>query len=259
MGRSGNRVFRMRHFTLNDDRCAMKVGSDGLLLGAWAGTQPVQRILDIGTGSGLVALMMAQRFPEATVTAIELEPEAASQARENFAASPFSERLHLEEGDFLLWAAEVPTLFDWAVCNPPFFRNKPKSPDPARNLARHDDSLPIEKLLRFSHHLTVPSGRMSLVWPTDRSQELLHAAQSIGWYPHRILSVHGTPEHPCERQVVELEKSPTDCLSHTRIDVEMNPFEPGKTPERSEAFKSLMAPFIERYADELSIKPPKPV
>ena len=248
MGKSTNRVVTFRHFTVRDDRCAMKVGNDGLLLGAWAGRDNPKRILDIGTGSGLVALMMAQRFPEARVTAVELEPVAAEQARENFRESPFSDRIELVESDFLAWSLDQQDSWDCVVCNPPFFRDKPKSPQAARNLARHDDTLPIEGLFDSLNALATPLTRFSVVWPTERLADLNGAAHAAGWFARRTLNIHGTPQHACERQLVEWQKTPPESHVESALFVEEAAFVPGSVPERTQAFKDLMAPFMERYA-----------
>ena len=248
MGKSTNRVVTFRQFTVNDDRCAMKVGNDGLLLGAWAANGNPQRILDIGTGSGLVALMMAQRFPQAAVTAVELEPAAAQQARENFSNSPFSDRLELIEADFVDWGGDQSAPWDWIVCNPPFFRDKPKSPQPARNLARHDDSLPIEVLFASLEYVSHPATRFSVVWPTDRIDDLNAAAQRTGWFASNKLKIHGTPLHHCERQIIEWQRTQPSACSEEVLSVEESTFVSGTVPERSGEFKRLMAPFMERYA-----------
>lgn len=248
MGKSTNRVVAFRQFNVHDDRCAMKVGNDGLLLGAWAGSGSPTRILDVGTGSGLVALMMAQRFPTAAITAIELEPEAAKQARENFQNSPFHERLELVEADFIAWSLSAAPRWDCIVCNPPFFRNKPKSPEPARNLARHDDSLPIESLFAAIGRAAHSSARFSLVWPTDRLNDANDAALQSGWHARKRLKIHGTPHHPCERQIIEWQQELPAACEEEVLAVEKSAFVPGSVPERSEAFKRLMAPFMERYA-----------
>ena len=128
----GKGEFKFKRFTVRHDRCAMKVGTDGVLLGAWA--RGGRRILDVGTGSGLVALMMAQRFPEARVTGVEVDGEACRQAAENMAASPFAERMDARQGK--IQAQDFPRPFDAIVCNPPFYMDdSPHSPDRRRAMA----------------------------------------------------------------------------------------------------------------------------
>ena len=140
MGRSQNRKMEFQLFTVSDEKCAMKIGTDGVLLGAWASTHSAEKALniaDVGSGSGVVALMLAQRFTESQVTAVELEPLAVEQSRENFEHSPFDSRMKCVEASFQDWASESDnqSSFDLVVSNPPFFNGKPKSPFHARNLA----------------------------------------------------------------------------------------------------------------------------
>ena len=227
----------------------MKVGTDGLLLGAWPKLEGAQRILDVGTGSGLVALMAAQRAPGAEVTAIELEPFAAAQARENFASSPFADRLHLIEADALSWSVASPSAWDVILCNPPFFRGKPKSPDSARNLARHDDSLPIEGLFASFDRLAAASGKIYIVWPMDRLEDLREAGRTCRWHEHPRLSIHGTPGQPAERVISVWSKATPDALAEVALTIEVEPFSTSGTPDRTVEFKQLMAPFMARYAD----------
>ena len=150
----GSDSFRFRQFELRQDRCAMKVGTDGTLLGAWA-LMPGEasgRVLDIGTGTGLIALMMAQRYPEAEVTAIDIDAGAVSQARENVAASPFARRVTVMEmalqqmGETSPVADQPSSRYDAIVCNPPFFVNSLVCPDARRTAARHASSLPLTDL-----------------------------------------------------------------------------------------------------------------
>ena len=122
-----------QRFTVKDEKCAMKIGTDGVLLGAWTSPQSPDKalnIVDVGSGSGVVALMLAQRFNESKVTAVELEPHAVEQSRENFENSPFDSRMKCVEASFQDWATESDnqSSFDLLVSNPPFFNGKPKSP-----------------------------------------------------------------------------------------------------------------------------------
>jgi len=132
MGTSGNRKMTFKRFTVHDEKCAMKIGTDAVMLGAWANPSKSSaqlKIVDIGSGSGVIALMLAQRFEHSTVTAIELEPLAAEQSRENFASSPFVNQLSCIERSFQQWSEEVQNFeADLVVSNPPFFHNKPRSP-----------------------------------------------------------------------------------------------------------------------------------
>ena len=183
----------------------MKVGTDGVLLGAWAGPgRPwgmsggsPQTILDIGTGSGLIALMLAQRFPEAQVTGIDSDAEAAAQARENFAGSPWQQRLraaHISLQEFCRGTAAVTRRFDLIVSNPPFYDTTLTSPDPLRTAARHTGGLTHEELLLLSAGLLSDTGvRVREIHPAAGGQK---QAPSAPAHPRLFQTVLPAPAHP---------------------------------------------------------------
>lgn len=131
-----NPYFSFKQFTVYHDRCAMKVGTDGVLLGAWADVVSARNILDIGTGTGLISLMMAQRC-NARIRAVDIDADAVEQARGNVAASPWQDRIEVELQDICHFTSE--TLFDVIVSNPPYFTDSLKCPGKQRNIARHTD------------------------------------------------------------------------------------------------------------------------
>ena len=186
-----------------DDACGMKVGTDALILGSWAGEvserkgQPPVRILDIGTGSGIIALMLAQRFPSSRIDAVEIEPDAANQARFNVASSEFSERIVVHQRAIQGWSEGV----DLAVCNPPFFHNHPKSDDRKRNLARHDDTLPVKSLFSAVKACLHPEGELAMIFPEDRSIELREEASRQGFYCKAYIQLRATPNHEVIRSL----------------------------------------------------------
>lgn len=181
----------------------MKVGTDALLLGSWAGEvtfpEPLlpHRILDIGTGSGILALMLAQRYPLAWVDAVELEPEAAKQATQNVQESPFSDRIVVHPRAIQGWAAKA----DLVVCNPPFFHDHPKSTDRKRNLARHDDTLPLSALFSTVKSCMNPKGEFCLVFPEDRARELREVALSNGFHCRTKIQLRASKEHEVIRSL----------------------------------------------------------
>ena len=171
----------------------MKVGTDGVLLGAWA--EGGQRILDIGSGTGLISLMMAQRFPEAQVWGIDIDPDACMQARENVAASPFADRVgiaccalqnlseeHLVRGSEELMEMKEGegNLFDAIVSNPPFFVNGLKNPDSKRAMARHSDSLPFPVLMKGVRRWLSDEGVFSAIVPADVLESFVSEAYCSG-------------------------------------------------------------------------------
>ena len=190
----------------------MKVGTDALILGAWAGTtsqqgdQNVRHILDIGTGSGVLALMLAQRFPRATIDAVELEDGAARQAQENAKRSPFANRIRIHHRAIQGWQDEA----DLVVCNPPFFRDHPKSNDRKRNLARHDDALPLRVLFTIAKNCMHANGAFDLVFPEDRAEEVIEVAQDIGLTLSAKIGLRATPHHEIIRSLWSWRKAKCD-------------------------------------------------
>ena len=174
----------------------MKVGTDALLLATWASLDGAFRILDAGTGCGIIALMVAQRAQQAKVVGVELEPEAVAQARDNAERSPFSDRVSIIASSIQSFAADPLNRgnFDAFLINPPFFHGKPKSPDPARNLARHDDALPLQDLVVSARRLLREQGQLQIVWPYDRWEELKEEARQGGFQLVRFATVQGRPE-----------------------------------------------------------------
>jgi len=175
-----NNYFQFKQFTVYHDLCAMKVGVDGVLLGAWANCRNAKLALDVGTGSGLIALMLAQRS-KGTVHAIDVDENACKQAEINFNNSPFRDRLRIESVAFQDFSSAV--RYDLIVSNPPYFSQSLKSPDPNRNLARHNDSLPLEVLIKKSASLLSPQGKAAFILPFDR----LEAAHAIAVENHLFI------------------------------------------------------------------------
>lgn len=155
--------FAFKQFDIDDAQCAMKVGTDGVLLGAWADIGEARSVVDVGTGSGLVAIMLAQRFPHALVTGVDIDKAAVLQARSNMARCPWSGRLNALERDFLEWQEEV----DAIVCNPPFFVRSLKCPDAGRSMARHDDTLPLGRLAAHASRMLREGGVLAVILPAD--------------------------------------------------------------------------------------------
>lgn len=198
--------FRFKQFEIEQDRCAMKVGTDGVLLGAWA--QGGRRILDIGSGTGLISLMMAQRFPEAEVVGIDMDADACGQARENVMASPFRDRVEIEccrlqdfggasetaeasgtaEGLKADGTSETAAglkaagVFDAIVSNPPFFVDSLKNPDSKRMMARHTDSLPFRDLFAGVKRLLSDEGVFSAIVPAEVVEQFVAESCILGFY-----------------------------------------------------------------------------
>lgn len=190
-------VFRMKRFEVINRDSAMKPGTDGVLLGAWAAARNPGRILDVGCGTGLIALMLAQRYPGALITAVEIDKVAAEEARVNFGNSPWSDRLFIVPGDFARFVTF--SKFDLIVSNPPFFTSGSPSPDAARARARHESSLPFTLLFQQALRLLTPSGRLAMITPADCGESLIFEASLQKLYPRRICRVTTVEGKPASR------------------------------------------------------------
>lgn len=190
--------FTFKQFAVAQDRCAMKVGTDGVLLGAWAAGG--RRILDIGTGTGLIAMMMAQRFGEARITAVDIDADAAQQAAENIGASPFAARIGVLHTPIQAYDTAEP--FDAIVSNPPFFTASLKNPDAARATARHDDALPFAQLMAAVKRLMASNGEFSAIVPADAVARFDAQAYMAGLSPSRRCMVRTTPRKQPKRCLV---------------------------------------------------------
>ena len=213
-----NDFFQFRQFTIHQARCAMKVGTDGTLLGAWA--RGGRRILDVGTGTGLIALMMAQRFPEAHITGIDIVPETVCQAKENVAASPFANRINIIEADFTNFSAP---LFDGIVSNPPYFEQSLECPDKARTLARHTTSLSYSTLMEQVACQLTENGVFSVVIPTENKSRIESEAALKGFFKTRECAVKTTPNKPARRYLLEFCKHPIPSFESETGIIETTP------------------------------------
>lgn len=197
-------MFTFKSFTIHQDRCAMKVGTDGVLLGAWA--QGGSRILDIGTGTGIIAMMMAQRFPDADITAIDIDAEACKQAAENVRESVFKGRIIVKEEALQSYCRnhleQQHPLYDSIVSNPPFFVNSLRNPDARRTAARHTDSLSFAELFRSVSRLLTDDGVFSAIIPTDNEKEFTCEGYLSGLYPARICQIKTTPGKQPKRSLI---------------------------------------------------------
>ncbi len=208
--------FQFRKFLIRQDRCAMKVGTDGVLLGAWA--RGGKRILDIGTGTGLVALMMAQRYPDALVDAVEIDPDAARQAQENISASPFAGRIAVYQSAIQQFPPSGGIEGGYSiVCNPPFFERSLKNPDPQRTLARHTDSLSFRDLVKSAVRLLAPTGEFSVVIPFNMRQPLMAEAVIQGLFLSRCFAVKTVPHKPAKRYLLAFRKERPESVEEQEV------------------------------------------
>ncbi|MEE0912923.1 MAG: methyltransferase [Paludibacteraceae bacterium] len=205
-----NSYFCFKYFRVEQSNCAMKVGTDGVLLGAWATVKSAKSCLDIGTGTGLLALMVAQRNRDVAVVAIELDDEAVIQAKENVEASPWPNRIQVVHSDVRSYCA-VKT-FDHIISNPPYFNDSLKSSDTHRSLARHTSTLSYMELLACVKNLLAPQGIFSLILPYDVCTEFIDLAKSHNLYCSRFCKVMPLPNANPKRALMEFSFSNSDTV-----------------------------------------------
>ena len=225
--------FRFKQFYIEDSKCAMKVGTDGVLLGCWANPNLTLdighlRILDVGTGSGLIARMMMQRFPEAEVEGIDIDEAAVEQARENGVQAYVS---RLQE-----WKKEEG--YDLIVSNPPYFQNSLKNPDKGRELARHTDSLSYEELIDHSARLLREGGQLALILPADKEAEMRQIAASKNLFLTHVTRVYSKESKPARRVLLAFRYQISD-ISRTEDTLVLE----DEKGERSKAYQELTKDF----------------
>ena len=215
-----NKSFHFKHFTIHQDRTAMKVGTDGVLLGAWASLahEPAS-ILDIGTGTGMIALMLAQRSSAELIDALEIDEDAYEQAVENFEASDWGDRLFCYHAAFDEFVEEMQDeeKYDLIISNPPFYSANYSSGDAQRDQARFADALPFEELLEGVSLLLSKSGKFSVIIPASEEINFLEIAKQFDLNPHRITRVKGDKNSEVKRSLLELGFSEKDCTPNELI------------------------------------------
>lgn len=200
-----NPYFSFKKFTVYHDLCAMKVGTDGVLLGAWANVADSRKVLDIGTGTGLLALMVAQRNEKANITAIDVDKQAVKQAKNNVFLSPWSNRIEVVQADATIF--ESPVLYDTILSNPPYFVDSLKGPDEQRNMSRHSDALPAWKLIDKVAELLTLEGSFSMIIPFEQTDDFVDYAKLVGLHLSRHTRVSTRIGLPPKRSLLEFKKT----------------------------------------------------
>ena len=202
-------MFRFKNFTVEQDLCAMKVGTDGVLLGAWA--RGGEQVLDVGTGTGLIALMMVQRYPEARVTALDIDEGAVRQATINVEQAEAKDRIRVVQQR----VQEHKGQYDAVVSNPPFFIDSLNAPDTQRNTARHAETLTYAELMEAAWRLLKDDGELSVVVPFDYRQRMEDEATFRGFFPSRVCAVKTVERKPAKRYLLAFRKHPCQCVKET--------------------------------------------
>jgi tRNA1Val (adenine37-N6)-methyltransferase len=229
-------AFRFKQFQILDDKCAMKVGVDAAVLGAWADVAQAKTILDIGTGSGLIALMLAQRS-EAFIHGVEIDHDAAKQAEENVRHSPWSNRVKIEQISVQDFTSSCDLRFDLLVCNPPYFNNSLLSPAPGRNQARHTGDLSYNDLAGAFKKVTTPRGKCCVILPVPESSLFESIMKIKGFTLSRKLLMYPKPGRPVNRLLMQFEVGSIKLAKEESIYIRSN------ENSYTEAYKELTKDF----------------
>ncbi|WP_261373362.1 tRNA1(Val) (adenine(37)-N6)-methyltransferase [Rheinheimera sediminis] len=239
--------FRCKEFFVGHDRCAMKVGTDAFLLGAWATLPKAGTALDIGAGSGILSLMLAQRMQKSglnpLVYAVELDQDAALQAQDNVAASRWAAQIHVIQADILTYAAtdnQPEHGFELIISNPPYFQQSLAASDPKRHQARHTDSLAFTDLAFVAKKLATADAHFCLVLPAEA--DFISVAEQAGWALQRRCLVRTTADKKAKLQLLEFSTSAVSCqVEQTELLIQQSP------GHYSEAYQTLLADFYLRF------------
>ena len=205
--------FQFKQFIIQQNKTAMKVGTDGVLLGSWAKISvKAERILDIGTGTGLISLMMAQRSSAKVIDAVELNTAAYQQAVENFKASNWSERLFCYHSSFQQFSNEIKGNYDLIISNPPFYISTQKTVLEDRAMARHSNHLPFSELLLGVAKLLNKKGSCAFIIPFSEQGNFIVLAEKKGLFPFQITHVKGNNESPIKRSLLQFSFGKNEIL-----------------------------------------------
>jgi tRNA1Val (adenine37-N6)-methyltransferase len=238
----GNQWFQCKQFLIKQDKTAMKVGTDGVLLGAWTNIPTQGNVLDVGTGTGLIALMVAQRNSNLDITAIEIEKNAFVQATENVLDSKWSNRIRIIHTSLVDYVGTEPGLFDLIVCNPPFYKTNNPGSDINRGMARHADSLKLEDLLRLSSSVLSKEGVISIILPAEQFELANNIAKENGMFLQKVTYVKPTPYKDPHRVLLQFGKLDVGFYQDELIIEEYG------RHQYSDRFNKLVDPFYVRFA-----------
>lgn len=211
-----NDFFRFKKFTVKHDKCAMKVGTDGVLIGCIANGEKAKTALDVGTGTGLISLMLAQRFPQLSITAIDIDEDAILQATDNVRNSEWSDRIIVERMDYShIECYDIK--YDLIISNPPFYEEDISCPNKKRDTARHTDSLPFQTLIENSSKLLNSNGLFTVIIPNVKASDFVLDCAMNGLHLSRRIDIKTLPRKEAKRVILEFSKTRTDSARSTLL------------------------------------------
>ncbi len=214
-------IFTFKHFSISQSLCAMKVGTDGVLIGAWADSDNRDTILDIGSGTGLISLMLGQRFQQSSVTGVEIDPSAYTESLLNIRLSGWGGRIEILNQSIQEFAAGQHRKFGLIVSNPPFYQTSFRPEDVNRSIARHNDQLPFPDLLSAANKLLADNGSFCFILPAESQTEIDQLCVDLGLTIAKKCFVHPTPEKPAKRIMYSITKQTVPFQSELLV-VESN-------------------------------------
>ena len=215
--------FQFKKFAVEQDRCAMKIGTDGVLLGAWA---PIENnpfsILDIGTGTGIIALMLAQRSGATQIDALEIDEDAYEQATDNFENSPWNDRLFCFHAALDEFVEEPEDEYDLIISNAPFYTEDYKSDNEQRDLARFSDAMPFEDLIEAADLLLSENGIFAVIIPFKEEERFIDLCAEVELFPVKATRVKGSPKTPIVRSLLAFKRYELSVLEADELIIEIN-------------------------------------
>jgi len=239
-----NDYFQFKQFLVKQGRSAFKVGTDGVLLGAWASVENAGSILDVGTGTGLIAMMLAQRTAASIVdtgihiVALEIDKESCEQAMDNVRMSPWNQRIKVINCSFQDYCETEHTMFDLIVSNPPFFSDSRKPDKPGKEISRHDTLLGLGDMVPGVGKLLTPEGKFCVILPVEESNKMQKLAGENGLHPYRICRVSPNTNLPVKRNLLEFRRKPVETVEESEMAIERD-----RRHDYTDAYRELTRDF----------------
>lgn len=205
-----NSWFQFKQFIIRQDKTAMKVGTDSVLLGAWTNFGNAEKILDVGSGTGILSFMAAQKS-KAKIFAVEIEKNAYEQTKNNIAENKMNDRIFVENISFQSFCSTNKIKFDHIICNPPYFENSLKSNSKIRTIARHNENLSYSDLIKGTAKIISQTGKLNLIIPFDAGNKFIKFAEKFYLYCNKYMEIKPNPKKSAKRIILEFSKQKTEC------------------------------------------------